>query len=280
MGQAETRVVYTDLDGTLLGYGGSLFRNEAGGFTIAGALALEMLSSRGVELVLVSGRSIELLGEDARMLGADRYIAEAGCVIVNSGGKVEQNCAPFGNKEGMSVFDEIAATGAPELLFSHFKGALQYHEPWHRDHCYSHLLRGSVSTAVANDAMAGNGIYGLRLVDNGVIKDRGYGMDVEELHAYHLIPESAGKASAIGLDLKLTGRSPGEAIACGDSTQDLEMAAQVSTLYLMANTRLESESSGMHGGPEKEPGGHNNVEVMEKPMVEGFLEAIGRALGP
>ncbi|MEK7817498.1 MAG: HAD family phosphatase, partial [Actinomycetota bacterium] len=71
MSRAETRVVYTDLDGTLLGSGGSLFRNHAGDFTLAGALALEMLVSRGVELALVSGRSMRLLAENARMLGAD-----------------------------------------------------------------------------------------------------------------------------------------------------------------------------------------------------------------
>lgn len=279
MGPTDIKVVYTDLDGTLLGSGGSLFRNHAGDFTLAGALALEMLGSRGVELALVSGRSARLLGENARMLGADHFIAEAGCVIVRGGGEVEQNCAPFGNQPGVSVFDEIAATGAPGLLFRHFKGAIQYHEPWHADHDYSHLLRGLVSTAEANAFMASNGIEGLRLVDNGAIEDRGYGMGLEEVHAYHIIPEVAGKASAIELDLRLTGRSREAAIACGDSAQDLEMAAQVRTLYMMANTRLENEVEGEPGGPEKGPGGHNNVEVMEKPMVEGFLEAMSRALG-
>ena len=272
--QTNVRVVYSDLDGTLLGRGGSLFRTAAGGFTDAGARALTLLRGHGVELCLCSGRSVHLLREDARMLGVDRFIAEAGCAIVRDGGaSLVLNCAPFGGREGLSVFDEIAATGAPALLLERFGAALSYHEPWHWDHSFSHLMRGYIDVTEAETLLAGRGLDSLKVVDNGIIEDRGYGMPVSELHAYHLIPRSAGKGSAIELDLRLSGLERADAVACGDSTQDLEMAAAVRTLYLMANAAQN------HSGIAEMLKGLENVELVSRPMVEGFAEAVARELG-
>lgn len=276
----KVRTVYADLDGTLLGRGGSLFRTAAGDFTMAGARALELLSRHGVELTPVSGRSVALIREDARLLGAKNHIAEAGCVVVrNSGEEVHKNCAPFGEREDLSVFDEIAATGAPELLTDHFNGVLAYHDPWHRDHEYSHLMRGLVDVDEANGLLAKQGMGELKVVDNGVIEDRGYGLKAEELHAYHIIPRQAGKASAIELDLKLAGCRRQEVVACGDAPQDVEMAAAVRTLYLMANATAGHPGTGTVGIRQAiRDAGHDNIVVVGLPMVEGFLEAIEQAL--
>jgi len=240
---------------------------------MAGALALKLLQEHGVKLSFVSGRSINLLREDARLLGADSYIAEAGCVVVRRHGKVvHANCGPFGLNKGITVFEEIAATGAPALLMEHFRPALVYHEPWHRDHDYSHLMRGHVSTAEADSFLAENGYPDLRLVDNGIIEDRGYNMPVSELHAYHLIPRQAGKGTAIQLDQELAELSREETVGCGDSTQDLEMAPFVRTLYLMSNALAGNP------GIKKEITAYDNVVVVSGEMVEGFLEAVKREL--
>lgn len=267
------RAVYTDLDGTLLGRGGSLFRTAAGAFTMAGAEALALCHESGVELSLVSGRNAAMLREDARLLGVSNYIGEAGCLVVRDDGRVTRvNCGGYGAGESMSVFEEIAATGAPRLLFDHFGPRLCYHDPWYRDHQYSHLLRGQVAVAEANALLAAAGPGGLRLVDNGTIEDRGFGMPVEELHAYHIIPAAAGKGSAIRLDLEMAGFSREDAIACGDSPQDLEMAAEVRTLYLVANGAVGE--AGIREALED----YDNIVIVEEHMVEGFLEAIRREL--
>jgi hydroxymethylpyrimidine pyrophosphatase-like HAD family hydrolase len=47
--------VYTDLDGTLLGRGASLFRDADGNFSLLAARALEACHRAGVEVVLKSG---------------------------------------------------------------------------------------------------------------------------------------------------------------------------------------------------------------------------------
>lgn len=268
------RILYTDLDGTLFGQGGSPFRTATGDFTLAGARALELCHQQGVELALVSGRSLAMLQEDARVLGAASIIGEAGCVIVRDSGRTTlRNCGPFGNVEGMSVFDEIAATGAPGLLLDNYAGALTYHSPWSQSHAYSHLMRGYINTADADMLLEKHGHHELKVVDNGIIEDRGFGLNVGELHAYHIIPRAAGKGSAIRLHLEVSGLGRGDAFACGDSAQDLEMANEVGKLYLMSN----AISNGL---TESEIARDNdNVVVAGAPMVEGFLLAVRDALG-
>ena len=50
------RCVYTDLDGTLLGEGSSLFRDAEGTFSLAQSRGLEACHRAGAEVVIMSGR--------------------------------------------------------------------------------------------------------------------------------------------------------------------------------------------------------------------------------
>ena len=79
------RCVYTDLDGTLLGHGASLFRDGEGGFTLLPARALEACHRAGVEVVIKSGRRKAQVHEDARLIGSTAYIYEVGCALVIDG---------------------------------------------------------------------------------------------------------------------------------------------------------------------------------------------------
>src|SRR3954467_430451 len=79
------RCVYTDLDGTLLGQGASLFRTADGDFTLLAARALEACHRAGVEVVIKSGRRRAQVMEDARLLGQTSYIFEVGTGMVIDG---------------------------------------------------------------------------------------------------------------------------------------------------------------------------------------------------
>ena len=72
------RCVYTDLDGTLLGQGASLFRTAEGDFTLLAARALEACHRAGAEVVIKSGRRRAQVMEDARLIGQTSYIFEVG----------------------------------------------------------------------------------------------------------------------------------------------------------------------------------------------------------
>ena len=79
------RALYTDLDGTLLGLGGSLFADERGEFSMMQARMLEAAHRAGVEVVIVSGRRETQVHEDARLIGQNSYIYEVGCGFVAGG---------------------------------------------------------------------------------------------------------------------------------------------------------------------------------------------------
>jgi phosphoglycolate phosphatase len=251
------RCVYTDLDGTLLGKGASLFRTADGEFTLLGARALEACHRAGVEVVIKSGRRRAQVMEDARLLGQSSYIFEVGSGMVIDG-ELSFLTGDLQPRDGMTVHEQIAATGAPDLLLRRYAGRLEPHAPWHVDREVSHLFRGLVDAGEANRLLADEGHAGLRLVDNGRIGP--------ETHTFHLIPASSSKVGAVSAHMRARGYRPEHCIAVGDSREDLEVAEVVDRFFLVANAVV---------GDAALPA---NVERTEAPMSEGFYEAVIRAL--
>ena len=126
------RCVYTDLDGTLLGKGASLFHDADGGFTLLPARALEACHRAGIEVVIKSGRRKAQVMEDARLIGQASYIYEVGCGLVIDGEETLLT-GDFVPGDGRSVYDLIDDAGAPRLLLERYEGRLEYHSPWHRN---------------------------------------------------------------------------------------------------------------------------------------------------
>ena len=251
------RCVYTDLDGTLLGKGASLFRTAGGDFTLLAARALEACHRAGAEVVIKSGRRRVQVMEDARLMGQTSYIFEMGAGMVVDG-ETTFLTGGFEPRDGESVHEQIAATGAPELLVSRYPGRLDYHAPFHLGREVSHVFRGLVDAGEANELLAAEGHTGLRLVDNGEI-----GPDT---HTFHLIPAEVSKARAVAAHMRARGYSREECIGVGDSAEDLEVAEVVGRLFLVANA--------VGGDASRFP----NVERTEAAMSEGFYEAVIRAL--
>ena len=72
-----------DIDGTMLGRGGSLLRDAEGNFSTLAVRALEACDRAGVEVVLKSGRRKPQVAEDSRLIGQHSYIYEMGCGLVD-----------------------------------------------------------------------------------------------------------------------------------------------------------------------------------------------------
>ncbi len=228
------RCVYTDLDGTLLGPGASLFRDGDGGFTLLAARALEACHRAGVEVVLKSGRRRAQVMEDARLIGQDSYIFELGAGVV-----IDGEVTWLADR----MHDEIAATGEPARLMRDHD--LEPHSPWHTDREVSHLFRGRVDAEQVNA-----GLEGLRLVDNGGIEDG--------RRVYHLVPARCSKANAVETHMRARGYAREECIAVGDSREDAEVAAVVREFFMVAN------------GDTSVPG----VTVTAASHGDGFYEAV------
>jgi hydroxymethylpyrimidine pyrophosphatase-like HAD family hydrolase len=260
------RCVYTDLDGTLLGKGSSLFRDAEGSFSLAQARALEACQRAGVEVVIMSGRREPQVHEAARLMGQTSYIYEAGCAFAIEGettlmtGEMEPD-------ENGTIYEQIEQRGIPKMLFEHFEGRLEYHAPWHHGRILSHLFRGKVDVDEANALLGEHGDDDLRLLDNGAI---GRPMPTVDgrTHAYHLVPRMVSKANAVAAHARSRGYDPGDCIAVGDSIEDLEVAVAVGRFFVVAN------------GPAHDPGlraalpSWDNVMVTEGSMGDGFYEAV------
>jgi len=248
------RCVYTDLDGTLLGKGASLFRTAEGDFTLLAARALEACHRAGAEVVIKSGRRRAQVMEDARLMGQTAYIFEVGSGMVIDG-ELTFLTGDLQPREGETIHAQIEATGAPALLLQRYAGRLEPHSPWHANREVSHLFRGLIDASEANELLAGEGHAALRLVDNGEIDDG--------LHAFHLIPAVSSKAAAVAAHMRARGYAREECVGVGDSREDLDVAEVVGRFFLVANADIADA-----------PG----VERTEAAMSEGFYEAVVRAI--
>ena len=260
------RCVYTDLDGTLLGRDGSLFRDSEGEFSMLQARMLEACYRAGVEVVIKSGRRESSVIEDAKLIGSTSYICEVGCLVVMDGERTVL-AGDLETEPGRSLAETWVDQGIPDELFEHFEGRLEWHSPWHKQRELSLLFRGKVDVAEGNRLLAERGHHGLRLIDNGAIFAPMEGIE-GPAHAYHLLPEEASKANAVAFHMRARGYAPDECIAIGDSVEDLAVADIVGRFFVPAN------------GPERDPalaeaiGGRPNVTVTEGRMGDGVYEAV------
>lgn len=236
---AGVTTVYTDLDGTLLGPGGSLFSLPDGGRTLDGVTAVATLCSAGIEIVPASGRNKYQLLEDARLLGLRHYVAEVGALVVHNLLAVEtENLVGFPPAkpgEG-TVRERIEATGAMDALVAAFPGRIEPHYPWSLQRDYSLILRGEVDTDEARRILAESTDLALDFVDNGIIRPREHGLvGCETIHAYHVLPRGVSKAKGVALERKLRDVPREQAIAIGDSASDVEVVDEVAAFFLVAN---------------------------------------------
>ena len=269
------RALYVDLDGTLLGPRGSLFRASDGGFSMDGARVLQACDRAGVEVVIYTGRAQYGVDDLMRLLGQRSYIFELGCGIVIDGEHEWLTGDLVPSEERGTIFEQIEATGAPKLLLDTFAGRLEYHTPWSIGREVSHVFRGLVAADEASAVLEEAGLGWLRLVDNGVISGHGdtgpgpgWTINVERVHCYHLIPSPASKARGVARHMQNRGYARDEVIACGDSREDMEAAEVVSTFFLMANA-LEQDPT-----LAEDIAGHANVRVTSVGHGAGVYEAV------
>jgi hydroxymethylpyrimidine pyrophosphatase-like HAD family hydrolase len=266
------RCLYTDLDGTLLGRGASLFHDAEGNFTRLPALALEACHRAEVEVVIMSGRRRTQVAEDARLIGQSAYIYEVGCGLTLEG----EDTLLTGElipTPGHTVHALIEQSGAPALLLESYPGRLEPHAPWHRDREFSHLMRGLVDADEANRLLSERGHGDLRLVDNGAISRRETELSVEGTpHAYHLIPREASKGNAVAAHMRARGYPPEDCVGVGDSREDLAVAEFVGRFHLVANAVERDPEIGAHAPPGA------SVEVTESRNGDGVYEAVVRSL--
>src|SRR4051812_24929233 len=276
MGGVATRIIYTDLDGTMVGPRGSFWHTAEGAVTAVPATALLELHRAGVPLVLVSGRTQRQLIEAARIFAADGLIAELGALVAWDGGR-RTHLLPGelpAEYAGRAPVDVMAELGIVDTLFAAHPGRLEWHAPWHADHTADAMLRGRVDPPAVEDELAALGAGWLTLKDNGSLPTTSRMRLAPEAlppRVYHLMPRGISKGAAIAWDLRRRGIDPADAVAIGDSASDLEMAPAVGLLWITANgAAVDGMAERLAAVP--------NVRVTGAAMGEGWAEAVRASL--
>lgn len=273
-------IVYTDLDGTLLGQGGTLLIDGEGNPSTNTAEAVVAANTAGLPIVPVTGRSCAQLTEITRMCGWTDYIAEAGAIRSYFDGKdrefifdvPEWNSTLKRKLNNMTPLEVIREEGVVEKLMEAFPGCIEYHTPWdvHRD--ASEVLRGFLNRQAALELLDTIDLP-LSLIDNGVINPRKHTLkEIDEpIRAYHLAPAGVSKRRAIALDLERRKIDPARAIMIGDAPSDM-LCAEVVSASLLVENALRSP------GIDKRIDNIPNTAIVEGKAGDGWSRVINTIL--
>jgi hydroxymethylpyrimidine pyrophosphatase-like HAD family hydrolase len=267
------RVIYTDIDGTLVGPLGCFFRDSEYNLTLRPARALLAAHARNIDVMLVSGRHKSQLRESSRLLGCRNYVAELGTELVyDLGAEVVMNIGDLEVK-GDSVYKTILSTGVVDLLLKTYPGRLEMHSPWSEERDCTPLLRGLVDPAAVRELLRDNGLDGFELLDNGVIPRTSPTLDVPEIRAYHLVPRGVSKDQAVRRDREHRGIPRLATVAVGDAEADLPFADAAGAFFMVRN--------GLENNPHlaREIGESENVFVTEGKMGLGWAEVVETLIG-
>jgi len=267
------RVIYTDIDGTLVGPFGCFFRDSTYELTLRPARALLAAHARNVDVMLVSGRHKSQLRETARLLGCMNYIAELGTELVyNLGLEVITNTGEMALTCD-SFYQSILDTGVVDLLLETYQRKLEMHTPWSDERDCTPLMRGNVDLDSVHALLAERGFEQFELVDNGVIPRKSPTLDVPETRAYHLVPRGVSKQLAVKVDQEHRAIKRQETVAAGDAAADLPLAESVGAFFMVRN--------GLDANPHlaEQIEAADNVFVTEGKMGDGWAEVVETLLG-
>jgi len=264
------KVLYADVDGTMVGPLGNLLWDSHRTPTLAAAEALVRAAREGLEVVALTGRARAGMFEFARVLGLQSWICELGGIRVYDRGETVVH--EHGALPGSGVPTEEIHR-AVDVLLDAYPGRLEDHSPWNAARESSFLLRGEVSTEEAEERLTEAGFGWATLVDNGVIPRRYETLTaVERVRAYHLLPRGVSKVAGIAGDRAYRGLEREDCAIVGDAAADLDCRVEVGRCFLVRN------------GLDKDPSlawvleADSGVEVTKGTHGEGFAEVVHHLL--
>jgi hypothetical protein len=146
------------------------------------------------------------------------------------------------------------------------------------------LFRGDIDTAEAQRLLDANGSSDLRLIDNGYLgglptggtgaadSRSAWSLDDDAAavaRSYHLAPISVSKAAAVARHRQIRGYDLADTISVGDSAEDVGMAAETATFWLVAGDHVAADPA-----VQAAIAGHSNVRRAEGGPGEAVYEAI------
>ncbi|MCZ7529950.1 MAG: HAD hydrolase family protein [Acidimicrobiia bacterium] len=259
------RVLYTDIDGTLVGPGGNLLADSDGEPSDVAVAALLRAKAAGLEIVGLSGRAQLRMFELARLVGMRSWICELGGVRIYERG--DETVLDTGAYDGSIPLPEALAE-ARTALENHFD-TLEEHDPWNEGREVSVMVRGDCDVSEAERLLAEEGFGWAGVTDNGVLPRSVPTLpDVERVRIYHVAPRGLSKRNGIVADQRHRGLDPNDCAVVGDAASDLECAEVVGRCFIVANALRKDPQLAERVGDVP------NVTVTARGHGSGFAEAV------
>jgi len=264
----DVKVIYTDLDGTLLNNKGCLIKDDEDNYFFDAVKQLKNLADKSIDVVLVSGRNKMQLKYNAQMMNLKNYIAELGSEVVYDLGKeVHTTYDKTRQKyDFASLGPDLEAVAG--LLKNEFPLQIEYNADWNRYRSTNVLFLGEIDLDRANKLLEQHGYGDWGIINNGPTALYATNLNVNKVYFYNLMPKGVDKSSGVKLDKKLRHLEKKNCIALGDSLEDLKMAGEVSHFFLM-NNNFHDEKDVLEALPQ-----YNNVYISESKMNRGWAEVI------
>jgi len=238
---SEVKVIYTDLDGTMLNQRGCLIMDDEDNYYFGALEQLKILFSKNIDVVLVSGRSKTQLKYNAQMMNLKNYISEHGSEVVYD---LEREVhATFDKNKLKYSFADLGPDleALVGLLKKAFPMQIHYEAAWNRGRYANILFLGEIDLNKANKLLEKNGYGDSVIINNGPTALFPTNLNVNKVYIYNLMPKGIDKSIGVKLDKKIRKFSRKNCIALGDSLEDLKMAGEVSYLFLMNNNFHEEK---------------------------------------
>ncbi|MBQ2953050.1 MAG: Cof-type HAD-IIB family hydrolase [Clostridia bacterium] len=233
----SVKIIFFDIDGTLVD-------PESGMISDKTILALTRLKERGIKICISTGRAPSEV-PDFGGLTFDAYCTYNGSLCYAGSEILHSN--PIPSQDVAQVLKNAAGIGRPAAVATRSRLAANGWDPDLAD--YYRLAKLELTVAPDFDAACREDVYqilvGCRRDEHAALirEAQGVKIAVSWDRAVDVIPANSGKGIAIARVLAHFGLEASQAMAFGDSQNDLEMLRAVGVGVAMGNASPEAKSA-------------------------------------
>lgn len=275
---SRIRYVFTDLDGTMLGPGSCVLKDNDGNPSLDFVSVLVDLKRAGVEVIPCSGRNRSMLHEDVRVLGLNSYIGEMGGLIMldHKGNEWEYFTAdmPYDPSCGKTPHECIEQTGILDEFIGRWPGLLEFHNDMSNGYKHREVtvgMRGEVPDEEVREIIERAGAS-VTWGDNGYLNYISAPTTLElpegvRGRAFNLMPAGLNKGRAVARFCEARGIDRAETLSIGDAGSDFLMA-DATEIFLLVENGLKNP------GATEFLEGAESAYVTRGRIVEGWVNAM------
>ncbi|MDY2777363.1 MAG: HAD-IIB family hydrolase [Collinsella sp.] len=275
---ARIRYVFTDLDGTMLGPGSCVLKDNDGNPSLDFVSTLIDLKAAGIEVIPCSGRNRSMLHEDVRVLGLNSYIGEMGGLLMldHKSNDWEYFTAdmPYDPSCGKTPHECIEETGILDEFIGRWPGLLEFHNDMSTGYKHREVTVGMRGEVPDDEALSiiDRADAPVTWGDNGFLNYISAPTTLRlpegvRGRAFNIMPAGLDKGRAVERFCEARGIDRAETLSIGDSSSDFLMA-DATEMFLLVENGLKNP------GADEFLQGHDNAFVTRGRIVAGWVSAM------